>query len=477
MSLQPSARRRVEPRPLVGAAMAGIATMAIALSACSPSPDGRESGSADGARVNGSERIGWSQAAPSLSEAAAYEYIVYVDGRPTRLEKVACAPANSSTYACSSQLPSLAPGRRVLELAAVRVVGGTPHEGPRSEPLIVFVDPSVQTSLASTAIVESSGSERAAAQTETLCIQPGACYSVEIWSRRFTGARSLVALPDGRALLIEDGQWVWLATPGDGLAEVKVAPSCSTDTRLAALAVDPAFETDRPVYVGWRRPSENGSALFRVSRYRELVGTLGEGATILEVPLSDARLPLMAVGGDGMLYVALPGRSSWNILRLTGDGTTPRNNPAPSPVIADVQNPVAIASVEKGIVVLGAANNLTVFSEAPSPMRTTDVVSRALGLPRSSSALGTLGVDARVTEEWWAFGAGGASQLLHRMRLAPGTASFEARGSADVGSCGVVREVSVGLNGTLWVLATNEMQGTLQPAWRLCLFAPRPTLR
>ncbi len=83
-------------------------------------------------------RIGWTELAPSLAEANAYSYKIYVDG-PTRLSlaSVSCRQGSTNTsFDCSADLPPLTQGQHVLELAAVDATG---VEGPRAQPLPVVV--------------------------------------------------------------------------------------------------------------------------------------------------------------------------------------------------------------------------------------------------------------------------------------------------------------------------------------------------
>jgi hypothetical protein len=116
--------------------------------------------------------------------------------------------------------------------------------------------------------------------------------------------------------------------------------------RITALAVPPDFERSRAVFVAWSEPSPGGGEMLNITRYRELAGTLGEGATIVNgLPLPPNGTAPMAVDDAGFVYVALPvARASTDtpdiaalegfILRFDFDGGVPPTNPSTSPVWA-----------------------------------------------------------------------------------------------------------------------------------------------
>src|SRR5687767_11773308 len=70
-------------------------------------------------QVRGSERLGWTQTAPSLDAVRAHTYLVYVDGTPSSVGDVRCSDGGASGFSCSGRLPTMTAGRHVLELAAV----------------------------------------------------------------------------------------------------------------------------------------------------------------------------------------------------------------------------------------------------------------------------------------------------------------------------------------------------------------------
>ncbi len=131
----------------LGAALA-VAGLAAAATSCGGSPAAPSSPAPAGdVTISGSERIGWDQPTGSASTAQALTYWMYVDGNRVRLSGSQCSSAaDASGFPCSAQLPSLSPGRHVLELSASLDADGT-AEGPRSPPITVVVGAASTTSL------------------------------------------------------------------------------------------------------------------------------------------------------------------------------------------------------------------------------------------------------------------------------------------------------------------------------------------
>jgi glucose/arabinose dehydrogenase len=113
---------------------------------------------------------------------------------------------------------------------------------------------------------------------------------------------------------------------------------------ILALAVDPDFERTHFVYALDVTPG--GSPAFRLSRYREAGGRLGERAVLLgDVPAGADPAGGIAFGTDGDLYVAFDdgvdpewakrlGSYNGKVLRLDADGTMPSDRRGASPVFA-----------------------------------------------------------------------------------------------------------------------------------------------
>jgi glucose/arabinose dehydrogenase len=124
---------------------------------------------------------------------------------------------------------------------------------------------------------------------------------------------------------------------------------------LTTIAIDPRFERTRFVYVVYTAEERDGP-VFRVVRLREAGGRLGEPAVIRQEPAPPSGATAVArFGPDQRLYVgASAGRDAHDartaaaalgtILRLNDDGTTPRDNPRPSPVFSTGhRNPQGLA--------------------------------------------------------------------------------------------------------------------------------------
>jgi hypothetical protein len=178
----------------------------------------------------------------------------------------------------------------------------------------------------------------------------GACYGVTSLTRSPNGIQGVAADPDGRLLIVEGGRRILAYTPGAPRWEIALERH---DRQLAAIALDPQFARTRFVYV--TEVDDRGDAPeLAIVRYRDVRGVLGEPATITTgLPLSrDARAPF-TLGPDGNLFVSLPawrnaGRPdpyAGSILRLTPEGTTPRDAAGGSPIYAmGLADPHALAS-------------------------------------------------------------------------------------------------------------------------------------
>jgi glucose/arabinose dehydrogenase len=116
---------------------------------------------------------------------------------------------------------------------------------------------------------------------------------------------------------------------------------------LLALAVDPGFEDTGFLYALYTAAVSTGAPVFRIARFREAGGLFAQQVVILDdvAAATQGGAASLRFGPDGKLYAALgagpdPRASgdlaSFNgkVLRLNGDGTTPRDQPAASPVHA-----------------------------------------------------------------------------------------------------------------------------------------------
>jgi hypothetical protein len=231
-------------------------------------------------------------------------------------------------------------GRHVLELTAV----AAGLESSRSAGFAVMV----ARALAPSEETRDTGSSAESGRTlGAICLDVTQvdCYDTRLIAGGLAPVTSVVAANEALLLFIEGESSVRVAD-GDGLVE---RPALSLDInggRLISLAVPPDFERSRHVYVAWSEPSRSGLHELSITRYREVQGSLGDGATIVTgLPVSGDAFAPMAFDDEGLLYVAVPGlepsslpraRTAFNssVLRFQPDGTVPRSNPTASPVIA-----------------------------------------------------------------------------------------------------------------------------------------------
>jgi glucose/arabinose dehydrogenase len=292
----------------------------------SPGPDGT------GEQITGNERIGWDQQAASPDELATFRYVVYVDGARTDLAGVSCgANATPAGFVCSARLPTMSPGNHTLQLASVSPNG---DESPRSAPLLVRLMSTV------------AGVDPASAVTSEFTTADGARLRIDAVAQGLEDPTALAFAPDGRAFIGERAGRVRVVRneqlEPDAALVLDDALVANGSGGLLALAVDPQFDRTRLVYTLHTVAGSDGAPMFRVTRFGEASGTLGERAVLLDgVPASvDRAAGSMAFGPDGKLYLAFGdavgdarvASFTGKVLRLNPDGTTPEDQPGASPV-------------------------------------------------------------------------------------------------------------------------------------------------
>jgi hypothetical protein len=264
------------------------------------------------------------------------------------LSAVNCNPsADAGVFDCSGRLPTMSPGRHVLELSSV--LNGV--ESGRSESLSITITASTTESTPSEVSDNDSGS--GLPESNVCFTDPRECYVMRVVARGLREATALSSLPDGRLLFIEHGSRVRVIAD-DALVPAPALTLPDPDSRLVSLAIDGSSSDTASVFVAWSESTADGRSRLNVTRYRELAGTLGEGAPIITgLPFAQGASAPIAVDGRGLLYVALPASAAdvasatdgrGVVLRFTRDGFVPDINWRGLPVIsAGYAQPTSVA--------------------------------------------------------------------------------------------------------------------------------------
>ena len=289
-----------------------------------PSP-----GTGNGEMITGRERLGWDQPAASTAELATFRYAVYVDGARAEIADANCgATAGAGGFACSGRLPAMSNGSHTLELAAFYDAGGI-VESAKSTALRVTVASSVAPP--SVATLQSG---------DIVTTRDGARLEATLVAIGLTDVVDLAVLPDRRLVVAERAGAVRIVTGAEVTHALPAGPgTVAADGGILALTVDPDAARSGHVFV-----THTPAGVFRIVRYRIAGGALVDRmALIRDVPASMDPSAALRVGPDGKLYAAFDDGGSreaaarlseWNgkILRLNGDGGTPDDQPAASPV-------------------------------------------------------------------------------------------------------------------------------------------------
>jgi glucose/arabinose dehydrogenase len=183
---------------------------------------------------------------------------------------------------------------------------------------------------------------------ENFTAADGTRYGVQIVASDLELPWSLAWTTDGRMFFTERPGRVRVFRNGavDPQPMLTIPDVAAVDESGAlGLALHPDFATNRFVYVMYTT-RKGGSLVNRIVRYREVANTLGEPAVIIDdIPGANIHDGgRIRFGPDGKLYVTTGDAADENrfpqdlgslagkILRLNDDGTTPRDNPLPSPI-------------------------------------------------------------------------------------------------------------------------------------------------
>jgi glucose/arabinose dehydrogenase len=328
------------------AALATAVAAALGLASCGGS------GNADDAppgTLVGNERLAWDQPADSAGQLSAFQFLIYVDSQRQPLADVACGPtAGPDGFACTAPLPAMTSGVHTLEMATALASSGI--ESPRSAPLVVTVRGA---SISTGGLVGSAdaspgeaGLASAAPATQTVTLAGGGALRADVIARGLDGVGAIAVAPDGALFLGDRLGRIGVLRPDGTLGVGLVVPDAVTTADgggVLDVALDPGFAETRLLYVLDVVDGREGPA-FRLARYREVNGVLGERAVLTEgTPAPPEPVGSVAVGPDGRLFVAFgsaigaapPGGAyGGRLLRLNPDGTTPAGPGVTTPVIA-----------------------------------------------------------------------------------------------------------------------------------------------
>ncbi|HEX2445113.1 MAG TPA: PQQ-dependent sugar dehydrogenase [Vicinamibacterales bacterium] len=311
--------------------------MLCALAACGETPQPPDGGDPPpgGETITGRERIGWIQPATDSSELATFSYVMYVDGARRTLSGAACSSTAGATgFDCSAPLPSLSPGAHTLELATFTTSGGAVLESGRSTPLQVNVSGVVTA-------VEAGESDGA-----TVSTRDGVRLQAQVVARALDDPTDMAFAPDGRLFIAERAGLIRAIAPRTGrMSDVgRLAGVSAERGGLLAMTLAPDFQRSGALYVVYTA-AEGGAATIRLLRAVERGGTLAQAAVLLDEPAPGMQSAAARFGPDGMLYLAVGDAGEprlaqelssplGKILRLTPDGTAPRDNPGASPIFS-----------------------------------------------------------------------------------------------------------------------------------------------
>lgn len=335
-------------------------------------------------------QFGWDQEAASAAQAQSYVYTLYVNGGGSPLGDVSCSRSPVfRTFECVAPLPDLAPGTYALELAAGVVIDGTLVESTLSATLHVIVPGGGPGG----AIVNHLASAvRLPADVATL---DRVSLAVARVAAGLTHPTDLSFAPGGVMFVTERGGTVRLLSndtlqtvPALALADVAASPAGA----LLSIALDPRFETNGFGYFVYAASpfvyaasSPDSRLTYHVARFRFAGGSFAERVVLLDDIAADSGHLAAAIrfGPDGMLYVALGdtadprrddlGSFNGKVLRLTADGTTPRDQPAASPIyVSGLSAPRSLAWDDDGALWI-----LDVVDGASTELRVVDATQRA----------------------------------------------------------------------------------------------------
>jgi glucose/arabinose dehydrogenase len=325
---------------LVVAALLAVAGCGGSSSA-PPPPSTPPGGGSPGDTITGRERIGWDQAASGASELTTFKYAIYLDGNRSEMADVTCADTSGSAgFPCSGKLPAMTAGAHTLEIATfITASGGGTMESAKSATLRVTVQAALAENVPATAWAAGPAG----------VTRDGTALAVERLAEGLVDPVDLAVAPDGRVFVAERSGRVHIleGAAGDGSRATAVDVEGG---ELVAIALDTAFARTHAVYALYAAATADGRT-YRLSRAREVNGTLGERAVLLNdiAPATDPAAALLRVSSDGRVIVGIGNataastRFEGKLLRVAADGTTPPDQNGTPVLAGGLEEPRAAA--------------------------------------------------------------------------------------------------------------------------------------
>jgi len=462
-------------------ACVAAATVACGGSSNPPSSGGNDGGSG-GDRITGNERLGWNQTASDANELATFRYAAYVDTtNRSELTDVSCSPGGGS-FSCSSRLPQMSSGAHTIELVSFVVDNGNVVESPRSAALRVTMAGSTAGADGAAAGSTSDHAMPRNAGSRDVTTRDGVQLRADVLTEDLESPTAVAQAPDGRVFIAERNGRMRIVNAGRlepasaPLDDVMVVGQ--SDGGLIGFAFDPDFSTTHFIYALYTASDRDGLPTFRVARYREVGGSLGERVPLLDgVPASaSAPAAAIAIGPDRRLYVAFddagdpnraaaPSSYSGKILRLNTDGTTPDDHAPPSPIFADGQRAPRSLDWQAATGALwvidqrqGAAGELRGMAADPTNAKGTTRVRTPFPSRFSASSMAFYDSDVLTAFRGDLFVVGGATGQLLRLRFQPRDPGRVASSESLLqDTFGPLTAVAVGLDGSLYLTTDRSV--------------------
>ena len=241
---------------------------------------------------------------PTPAELATFRYVAVRRRQSRRAGRRLVRRLERQPFACSSRMPPMTPGAHTIELASFvvdngmrdrkRPIGRAARDGDRGDgrcPLAAVATPS----------------------TRLLTTTDGAELRLDVLPEELQAPTALAIAPDGRVFVAEREGRVRIlreSAPSIRMPATHRSTKCSTTSAgeggLARARARRGIRADAVcstrVYTV-RLPRR--ARRFRLVRYREVDGRLGERAVLLDgIPAARAARGALGVGPDGRLYVA-----------------------------------------------------------------------------------------------------------------------------------------------------------------------------